>query len=166
MHSSRGPRRLGRVVQWTLAGLFLLILTGTVLSTRYQAVQTSSPFGCMTCGLTVVFIHGGNIYSIGQTSIWDSVACLFRGDRETWQIHSGSFRFQPSLPLFDTGPPVTIVMPLWPFLVASGIPAALLFVRKRRNRFASGCCKACGYALRASKKRCPECGTAIAPDPR
>ena len=165
MHSSRGPSRLGRIVQWTLTGLLVLILAGTVFSTRYQVVQTSSPFGCGTCGITAVFIYGGNVYSIGHDSVWDSVAYIFRGDRETWQIRSGSFQLQPRLPLFDTGPPVTTIMPFWPFLLVSGVPAALLFVR-RRNRFAPGCCKTCGYDLRASVRRCPECGTAIAPEPR
>ncbi|GEM_PF-5421854 len=44
-----------------------------------------------------------------------------------------------------------------------GIPAGLVLVTQliRPTRSKTGVCRKCGYDLRASKDRCPECGTAI-----
>ena len=55
---------------------------------------------------------------------------------------------------------VWVAIPLWlPFALAL-IPTALLWHRDRRT-VKPGCCRQCGYDLRASKKTCPECGTGI-----
>jgi hypothetical protein len=51
-------------------------------------------------------------------------------------------------------------VPHWPFVVAAGLmPGArlLLWFRRRRRR-RTGHCSACGYDLRATPERCPECG--------
>ena len=56
-------------------------------------------------------------------------------------------------------------LPFWLFLTLAAIPTAILWHRDRR-RVKPGCCKTCGYDLRASKKICPECGTAIPARPR
>ena len=58
-----------------------------------------------------------------------------------------------------------IGIPLWAAAVLTGAaPAAWLVARHRkrrlRTRAALGLCAACGYDLRASKERCPECGVA------
>lgn len=51
--------------------------------------------------------------------------------------------------------------------VVAGLSFALptIFVidswRRRRDRWRTGTCMRCGYDLRASKNRCPECGTSI-----
>jgi hypothetical protein len=54
----------------------------------------------------------------------------------------------------------TAVIPFWlPALAASALPA--VWVRRRlrqRRRTRRGLCSACGYDLRASPGRCPECG--------
>ncbi|MCH8852189.1 MAG: hypothetical protein IID41_05995 [Planctomycetes bacterium] len=52
-------------------------------------------------------------------------------------------------------------MPLWIPTVVFGFSAAPLcwpvFLRRKRKKL--GLCLKCGYDLRASKERCPECGT-------
>ena len=51
-------------------------------------------------------------------------------------------------------------IPLWPFVLLFGyLPTrkAIDWCRGRR-RFGEGCCPGCGYDLRFSPDRCPECG--------
>ena len=60
----------------------------------------------------------------------------------------------------------SIRAPFWIFVLATSIFPLLWFWRRRRHRrqtlaLAVHGCLNCGYDLRASKERCPECGTAI-----
>jgi hypothetical protein len=52
----------------------------------------------------------------------------------------------------------------WPFLAFAFLPACWVTSRipailQRRERIRRGLCPSCGYDLRASPDRCPECGT-------
>ena len=55
----------------------------------------------------------------------------------------------------------TIVnFPLWAVCLVTALPGALCVAhrRRRRSRARAGRCQRCGYDLRASPERCPECG--------
>ena len=58
-----------------------------------------------------------------------------------------------------------LVVPQWfVLLVATPLPARLLWRSlRRRASIRRGRCCSCGYDLRGSPDRCPECGTAVSP---
>jgi hypothetical protein len=60
----------------------------------------------------------------------------------------------------DAGP---IIVPYWSVALFTCALPPWLFLsgRKSRQRQTLGLCPSCGYDLRASKERCPECGTVI-----
>ncbi len=83
----------------------------------------------------------------------------------------GHFELDTDLPvLFRYGWHVgsNIRLPYWPIAVATAIMpiwwlGKRIMSRRQIVRWRKmGCCLQCGYDLRASKERCPECGTAIA----
>ena len=60
-----------------------------------------------------------------------------------------------------------VEVPLWAPIIALGVPWAVVGVKTRRcraierRRRLAGLCVRCGYDLRASVDRCPECGVEI-----
>jgi len=70
---------------------------------------------------------------------------------------------------FDVTPPPTtprgslLAVPFWFVVLSSGLLPMITAGRilRVRRRVFMGQCSVCGYDLRASKIRCPECGTAM-----
>jgi hypothetical protein len=58
-------------------------------------------------------------------------------------------------------------IPLWPLLLASLVPAARWLWQNRQSErwLRAGRCAGCGYDLRATPGRCPECGKSAAEQP-
>ena len=53
----------------------------------------------------------------------------------------------------------SVTVPLWILAFVSGIPWAFRRLWNRMRFRAAGLCHVCGYDLRATPDRCPECGT-------
>jgi hypothetical protein len=52
-----------------------------------------------------------------------------------------------------------LMVPAWFLATAMALPPVVLIWRWNRSRVHAGCCRICGYDLRATPDRCPECGT-------
>ena len=90
----------------------------------------------------------------------ESISSEYRSRGTSWparlgfefdQFHGGSY----VMTLF--------IVPWWALAVLAGVATtacsyALRRDRTRRVRLAAGCCVRCGYDLRATLHRCPECG--------
>lgn len=57
----------------------------------------------------------------------------------------------------------TVTFPLWAAVLAFGLPPLLVLLRRERRRWraAKAFCVSCGYDLRATPGRCPECGRVV-----
>lgn len=54
-----------------------------------------------------------------------------------------------------------LITPLWFPTVAFAVPPILLWRRRLRRPRPTNICPTCGYDLRASRTRCPECGASV-----
>jgi hypothetical protein len=92
----------------------------------------------------------------------ESHAAIIR--KGTIAVYRYSWRDPVTRQFYLVSPAPMLVIPYW---VLAIITAALPIVRfgvwwRRWRRHPEGCCSACGYDLRATPQRCPECGTAAA----
>jgi len=153
---------------FSLLGLLLSVGAWGVSYFNCAFVIDQESEGCVEVGLfagsfVVVSHHNKNpLGNVSVRSYWRG----FHGFWTNWsgrieEVHvdsSGSSVYHIYLPRAGI-----LSIPLWlPTLLFGVWPAWLLLpFHRRRNRKKHGLCVKCGYDLRASKDRCPECGEAF-----
>jgi hypothetical protein len=119
----------------------------------------------------VMRVRGPVAFARGANRVWwseplDGQPWWFIGTGSKWgllgaSVHNGGTGVDATI-----GPRTTfrvsywaVVLPLWlPTLLFAVLPTVWC-LRRRRAPAAPNACQACGYDLRATPDRCPECGT-------
>lgn len=87
--------------------------------------------------------------------------------QKTWRFADAGFRYAHAAFDPQTGEPRLIIrvfaIPFWMLAILFGLSPTLVVARRllRRKRCANGLCQYCGYDLRATPDRCPECGRGV-----
>jgi hypothetical protein len=97
---------------------------------------------------------------------WDLMSIfLLCSDRTARTVHWERAGFAWSQRSSSRDLIVTAVAPFWSVTLAAGAPPlgwmalSLVALVRRRRKTSAGLCPTCGYDLRATPDRCPECGT-------
>ncbi len=163
----RAPSRTRRIAKWTGLGVCVGILAMWAASTRFLVARALPRAGIAVFWgqahvLYVTERYNPKTMGVSWASGSTSKPWAALGS-SNWHVENlEQFKGGLELPRAFMGNVVCqIIMPFWFLLTLAAIPTAILWHRDRRT-VKPGCCRVCGYDLRASKKKCPECGTAIA----
>lgn len=168
--SGNGIASIGRVRKWAdVLPIYVDWAGGGGLGTSHGHFRISWEYG-LGRPVTVEFHDDTPVWSYTRHD-WPEFNRYLRADRQAvlgWQY----YRQRSSQPLGDAPVIATVYhdttalcIPYWGLVTAAALlPAAWLLATLRRmvrgRRIGRGLCAACGYDLRATPDRCPECGTA------
>ncbi len=146
-----------RWLRWATASLFVICVFVHILS--YWAIlygRSGSRHVLLSRGI-IIFT---SCPTWEQSWAFGIVPMPFRNGTSCWSGPPPRWE-----PLYSWGAPRQLLrVQLWISLLVVGAPAVFLWFSGRR-RFAPGCCRVCGYDLRATPDRCPECGTVTGEHP-
>jgi hypothetical protein len=166
-----------RLVRWifSIVALFSLLLclgVSVIWVRSYRVGDTWLWYDPPPAGVCSNYLRLGRGYV--QYVWWDvsmmtglnRIAGYYRDDPanlERLDGQRGKTHFAFASLRYDRQPPEWIIAQLhlaWPFALTA-IPPVLWIIawRRHRRRARSSLCRVCGYDLRASPDRCPECGT-------
>jgi hypothetical protein len=115
-------------------------------------------------------IHGPADQASAEYAQWEGRIRATDFDRTALGFHADRRSFY--FPAFEAAREATFagydyrfVIPCWAIMLFSAIAPSLIaqgYIRRLREnkRAKAGFCRRCGYDLRATRERCPECGTA------
>jgi hypothetical protein len=110
--------------------------------------------------------------SFGPTKRSEFAGVVFvRGTGTLVESNSSSIHHPPLKPPANPSSLWTLEFPWFYALLLTGVPPIVIFTLEWRHtrlvqiRLATGLCLHCGYDLRASPGRCPECGAAVGYEP-
>ena len=109
-----------------------------------------------------VWAHARSAYPALRRADMDAIDRRIAAREHTgFRVANLAFRYAPPRVPEGRGPTVAVMAPMWLFAAPFAVPP-MLWLRARRRSKGPGQCPACGYDLRASPDRCPECGKVVA----
>jgi hypothetical protein len=164
---------IGAVALWiaTQSGEASVVVSGIFARNDGSHVYRSDFLGCMHGG---VMFYRTTVPNVGvPVSSRSVVPSYVHNTSRTWDYpwSAPTPRFAGFQVLTDrmiptyvgTGDLTIVIVPQWSLVLLFGVlPTCWLISWRRRQRHGPGMCRQCGYDMRATPDRCPECGTSAA----